>query len=301
MDIELIGAGFNSAGNKRGVARAPRALRSAALVEGLRGRHRVEDAGDVGFARPSPLRSPSSGLLAEESLVSMVSGVNRATAAAWTQGRFPLLLGGDCPVLIGALAAGRAAYGDIGLLFVDVHEDSWPPKTSPTGEAEDSELGLALGFTKATLPGELAAILPLVRPEATAMLGPRDADELSQFAVLSLRDSVWFRSGGELTGRVDGHSALALDHVVAAAKHFWLHVDLDVLSTEAMSAIDYPQAGGLSWEDLSEITTRALAHPSCAGWSVVIYNPDLDSDQTDAHRIVEYIQDVLPARRGGGA
>jgi arginase len=298
MDIELIGAGFNSAGIDSGVARAPRALRSAALVEGLRKQHRVTDSGDVRFSSPSPVRSPESGLLAADSLVSMIAGVDRAIAAAWTQSRVPLLLGGDCPVLIGALAAGRAAFGDIGLLFVDGHEDAWPPKTSPTGEAADSELGFALGVTTAALPRELAAILPLLRLEATAMLGPRDAEELAQFSVPSLRDSVWFRSGGELTGRIERDSALALNHVVAAAKHFWLHVDLDVLSTEAMSAIDYPQSGGLSWGDLGEITSRALAHPSCAGWSVVIYNPDLDTNQTGAHEIVRYIEDVLPARRG---
>jgi arginase len=286
----VVGAGFNSAGLTTGVAHAPRALRSAALIEELRRRHRVTDSGDVRFSSPSPVRSEESRLLAEDSLVSMIAGVGRAIASAWVERRFPLLLGGDCPVLVGALAAGRGAFGDIGLLFVDGHEDSWPPETSPTGEAADSELGLALGFTKATLPGELAAILPLVRPEATAMLGPRDADELSQFAVPSLRDSVWFRSSGELTGRIERDSALALAHVVAAAPRFWLHVDLDVLSTEAMSAVDYPQPGGLSWGDVSEVTTRALAHPSCAGWSVVIYNPDLDADQRDARQIVRYIE-----------
>jgi len=225
----------------------------------------------------------------------MISGVDHAVGAAWVRRRFPLLLGGDCPVLIGALAAGRAAFGDIGLLFVDGHEDAWPPKTSPTGEAADSELGLALGFTKAKLPGELAAILPLVRPQATAMLGPRDADELSQFAVPSLRDSVWFRSGGELAGRIERDGALALAHVVSAAQHFWLHVDLDVLSTKAMSAVDYPQAGGLSWADLSEVTTSALAHPGCAGWSVVIYNPDLDADRKGAQEIVRYIEESARA------
>ena len=286
----MIGAGFNSAGIDTGVARAPRALRAAALTEGLRNQHRVEDSGDVGFARLSPLRSPTSGLIAEDSLVSMISGVDRAVATAWVQGRFPLLLGGDCPVLIGALAAGRAAFGDIGLVFVDGHEDAWPPMASPSGEAADCELGLALGFTTAALPGSLPT-LPLVRPEAAAMLGPRDAEELVQFGVISLRDSVWFKSGAELTGRIEGDTDLALDHVVAEAKQFWLHVDLDVLSTEAMSAVDYPQPGGLSWKDLSEITARALAHPSCAGWSVVIYNPDLDEDQAGARQIVRYIQE----------
>src|SRR4029077_15707326 len=151
VDIEVIGAGFNSAGTMTGVARAPRALRSAALIEGLRSRHRVTDSGDIRFAPPSPTRSSESGLLAEESLVSMIAGVDRAIEAAWRRRQLPLLLGGDCPVFIGALAAGRKAFGEMGLLFVDGHEDAWPPATSPTGEAADCELGLALGVTTATL------------------------------------------------------------------------------------------------------------------------------------------------------
>ena len=228
----------------------------------------------------------------------MIAGVDRAIEAAWRRRQLPLLLGGDCPVFIGALTAGRKAFGDMGLLFVDGHEDAWPPATSPTGEAADCELGLALGVTTATLPGELMAILPLLRPEATAVLGPRDVEELSEFAIPSLRDTVWFRSSEELIGRTEQDSAQALDHVVNASNRFWLHVDLDALSTGAMSAVDYPQSGGLSWGDLSEITARALAHPACAGWSVVVYNPDLDSDRTDAHRIVHYIEESAKAGPG---
>ena len=58
-----------------------------------------------------------------------------------------------------------------------------------------------------------------------------------------------------------------------------------------MSAVDYLQAGGLAWDDLGEITNRALAHPSCVGWSVVIYNPDLDTNRAGAHDIVRYIEE----------
>src|SRR6476646_10067335 len=125
MNIDVIGAGFNSAGIVTGVARAPGALRAAALIEGLNSHHQVTDSGDVGFTQPSPVRSRVSGLLAEDSLVSMVAGVDRAVGAAWSRRRIPLLLAGDCPVLMGALSAGRSAFDDIGLLFVDGHEDAW--------------------------------------------------------------------------------------------------------------------------------------------------------------------------------
>jgi len=54
----------------------------------------------------------------------MISQVRDAVAAARRSGRFPLLVGGDCPVILGALAALQADGGQPGLLFVDGHEDA---------------------------------------------------------------------------------------------------------------------------------------------------------------------------------
>ena len=103
----------------------------------------------------------------------MISGVDHAVGAAWALRRFPLLLGGDCPVLIGALgAAGRAAFGDIGLLFVDGHEDAWPPKTSPTGEAADTELGLVLRLFDDDLDPDCAAYCPACAPPTWSRSAP---------------------------------------------------------------------------------------------------------------------------------
>jgi arginase len=285
MDIELIGAGFNSSGHDRGVARAPLTLRSAGLVEGLRRHRGVHDAGDVAFAGMRPERGPKSRLLAEDALVSMVPGVQQAVGAASSRDRFPLVIGGDCPVLLGTLAADRGAA----LLFVDGHEDAWPPWSSPTGEAADCELGLAIGSTTTDLPDELGRLLPLLRPEAVAMLGPRDAEDLARHDVPSLRGSVWLRSDEELSGHVADETQAALEHLKASAERFWLHVDLDVLSTASLAAVDYQQPGGLSWDELTDLTGRALADPGCVGWSVVIYNPDLDPGGHGARDIVSYM------------
>jgi arginase len=291
MEIEVIGAGFNSSGKEGGVARAPVALRSGGLVEGLRRHAEVHDAGDVSFAGLRPERGPKSGLLAEDALVSMVHAVRESVEAACSRRRLPLVVGGDCPVLLGALAACRGAT----LLFVDGHEDAWPPWSSPTGEAADCELGLAIGATTTDLPGELGRLLPLLRPEAVAMLGPRDAQELSRYQVPSLRGSVWLRTDRELSGRVGDETRAALEHLKTAGGQFWLHVDLDVLSSESLAAVDYPQPGGLSWDELTDLTGRALADPGCVGWSVVIYNPDLDADGSGARDIVNYVTGALDA------
>jgi arginase len=82
--------------------------------------------------------------------------------------------------------------------------------------------------------------------------------------------------------------------LVARTGHWWLHVDLDVLSTEALPAVDYPQPGGIGWERLELVARTALEVPGCAGVSVVIYNPDLDGGAA-APRIVRFVADLAAA------
>jgi arginase len=299
VPVHVVGVPFNSAGRVDGVARAPAALRRAGLVARLAERAEVADAGDVALPPPRARRSERSGLLAEESLVAMVERTREAVAAVHRAGGFPLVLGGDCPVMLGALAATRDRYGSAGLLMVDGHEDGYPPRLSPTGEAADSELFLALGLPADGLPRELADLAPLLAPAQVALLGPRDAATIVREGVASLRGTVPMHSDVELVVRGPAAvAAAAARDLRGLAAAWWLHVDLDVLATEALAAVDYPQPGGLDWEQLGELTAAALAVAGCAGWTLTIYNPDLDQGGRGAARIVDYVAGVaahLPA------
>jgi arginase len=289
MQVTVVGVPFNSSGLADGVARAPAALRRAGLVPRLAGRLEAVDAGDVGFDPPAPERSPASGLLAERALVSMVAGTRQAVAAVHQTGRFPLVLGGDCPVMLGGLAATRDRHGEVGLLMLDGHEDAYPPRRSPTGEAADCELALALGLADG-LPDGLAEVLPLLAPGQVGLLGPRDEAALARDGVASLRGVVPLWSDVELVVRGPAEVATqAARDLAAAVPAWWLHVDLDVLATFELAAVDYPQPGGLRWWHLRQMTAAALAVPGCAGWTVAIYNPDLDADGGQAARIVDYV------------
>jgi arginase len=297
VGVVLVEVPFNSAGLTTGVARMPAALRDAGLHAALPDLERVVTV-DVG--EPVPERGPS-GFLAEDALVRAVLGVRDAVLA----GGRPIVVGGDCPVMLGALAA-LAERGDRpGLVFLDGHEDAWPPSLSPSGEAADSELGIALGRFPA--PAGLAGVLPVLGPGAVLVLGPRDGDELRAAGCPSLVSEVTVIDGAALTaGEV---AAVVADVSRAVGTHvagplagpWWLHVDLDVLSTPALPAVDYPQSGGLSWERLEAVAGAALARPGCAGASVVIYNPDLDGGAA-APRIVRFVTGLAGAllRHGGG-
>jgi arginase len=125
-DVVLIGVPTNSSGTVDGVARAPAVLRERGLVAALASCAGVTDAGDLALPAPRPGRGPS-GLLAEDALIAMIGRVGEAISAARRSGRFPLLIGGDCPVILGALAALQAEQDRPGLLFVDGHDHAWPP------------------------------------------------------------------------------------------------------------------------------------------------------------------------------
>jgi arginase len=268
-------------------------LREAGLAERLSARGDVRDAGDLEPIAGDPVRG-TSGLLKERALARLVEATREAAGRSLDRGRRPLLVGGDCPVLLGALAAGRDRHGEVGLLLVDGHEDAWPPRRSDTGEASDSEVAIALGAVDG-LPEPVLQLTPLLDRHALAMLGPRDREELAEANVDSLRDTVaLFRDDRAV--RAKGASASAREAIAAlgpGSPAFWLHVDLDVLQTDDFPAADYLQPGGLSWAELAEIAAAALADERCLGGSVVIYNPDLDPDRTAAARIVRFLSELV--------
>jgi arginase len=292
VGVVLVEVPFNSSGSRAGVARMADALRDAGLHDALPALDHVirVDVGDL-----SAHRGPS-GFLTEAALVRTVTATTEVVGRAAAAGRSPLLVGGDCPVLLAPLAALAALGHRPALVMLDGHEDAWPPELSPSGEAADSELGLALGRYPG--PAGLLDVLPVVRPDDVALLGPRDAAELRAAGCPSVAGEVHLVTGDELAGDPAADALEQVRRTVAAATRdtttWWLHIDLDVLSTEALGAVDYPQPGGITWERLAAVTTAVLGTGGCAGASVVIYNPDLDGGAS-APRIAAFVADL--ARR----
>jgi arginase len=282
--IGVLGVPTNSAGKADGVARAPGALREAGLIGALEQVLRVVDYGDVTLPVPTPERDPETHVIDPTGLKALLEAVRSGVASILEDDRFPLVVGGDCPVLLGCLTAFGTAERR-GLLFVDGHEDAYPPERSTTGEAADMELGFALGMVETPWWPEFETTSPLISADHVQLLGPRD------------RDVVDFEGAGTLAGRiplVDGPRLVedpagsTTDAVASLQRPWWFHLDLDVLSTDALPAVDYPQEGGLDWDDLNVVATTALA-AGPVGWDVTIYNPDLDPDRIHGERIVRFI------------
>ena len=292
--VGLLGVPFNSSGTTDGVARAPAVLRAEGLVAALRAAGRVvDDRGDLALGPPSPERDRRSGIIAPDALAAMIAAVREAVEATLRGGAFPVVLGGDCPILLGCL--GAPSLREPGLLFVDGHEDAWPPKASPTGEAADMELGLALGRHHDDLPVTLDGEVPRLDPRRIVVVGARDIAEIAEAGVESIDRLVEVIRPDAISGAHAAELGAETARRLGAQGPCWCHVDLDVLGTDALGSVDYRQPGGFDWATLTALVRGALGQRSVAGLTVTIYNPDLDPDRSDARRIIKFITDVLAA------
>jgi arginase len=221
--------------------------------------------------------------------------------AALAADRFPIVYGGECSVLLGTVSGLRDARGRAGLVFVDGHEDTTPLDVSEDGEAANMEIGLLLGTTGQLAPAPLRRRLPALEPAGLAMLGRRDHELRRRLNVASLADlGVHLRGDDAVAASPADAARGAVQHVRQNASAWWLHTDLDVVAQDIFTAGRVPgdndEGGGLDWAQLTELTTTALASGGCAGWSIVIYDPEQDPDGSQARRIVEFVADVAAAR-----
>lgn len=273
-----------------GVEGMAAALLAAGLADGLG----ALAGGRVDAPPYDPRRDPGSGVLNPGGIAQYSSRLADRVGEVIDRGLFPLVLGGDCSILLGNLLALRRR-GRYGLLFLDGHSDFCQPDAEPAGEVASMELALATGRGPRVL-SDLEGLGPLVRDEDVVALGFRDAAESAAAGMQPLPEAL---HAVDLDGVRAVGAAAAARHAVGRLREYWVHLDVDVLDDAVMPAVDYRLPGGLSWTELESVLRTALADERAVGFDVTIFNPRLDPDGSIAARLVECLRRGLAARTGG--
>ncbi|MET7967655.1 arginase family protein [Micromonospora sp. NPDC005305] len=288
----LVGAPWDCSGLGRGERLAPAALRAAGLSDLV-----PDDAGDAPIVIDDDRRDDATGVRAlgqTGRAARVLADWLDAAAGRRPDGR-PLVLGGDCSLLLGVLPWLRRDRGRVGLWFVDGHPDFLDGPSSPTGETADMDLALLTGSgpEQLTAPAGLAA--PLVAPADVVLLGhrTRDLDPEAAAEVARLPDTIRRFDAPAVVGapRRCGESAAAL--LAGVDGGVWLHVDCDVLDPAALPAVSYPEPGGPTPGQLADLLEPLVASPRLIGVSIADFRPDLDAGGAHAAALVALLGRLL--------
>ncbi len=290
--FELIGVPIDSVGRSGGTEQAPAALRELGVASALG----AGDAGDLPVRIRGEDRDPVTGIVGSPDVLATTAVLRRAVAGVLDAGQRPFLLGGCCAELPGALAGGRDALRRVGLAYLDGHLDLYDGTTSPTGEAADMPVAVALGRGPQRWVEEAGGASLAVAD--TAIVGYRDKEESLEHGMLQPE-----QLGPELThvsvDELRSQGPRAVGEQVAASLSaeapFWLHLDVDVLDQETFGATDYLMPNGISWNELGEVLVPLASAPALAGASLACYNPEKDPGRRCGRALVE----ALGAAFGG--
>ncbi len=246
------------AGVPSGTIHAPDALRAAGIIERLGAR----DAGNLPVPPYDPVRRD--GLLNRDALESFAATQSAAITSILSTGSFPLILGGDCSLLLGSL---RAMPPRCGLVFIDGHTDFYTPATSGTG----GMAGMDLWF----------ACQSLIDPAHVVHMGRRDFEESAAYggvlppSIPDIHLEAIRAEGARAAAR------RALSHL-ASLDGVFIHIDADVLDADC---VDSPQPGGLTFAELRELLHELS--PRAVGAELTIYDPTKDREGAVARKLVD--------------
>jgi arginase len=274
----------------RGVEQLPEALLDAGLAEAISARL-------AGRVPPPPYdaqRDAATGVLNANGLRDYARALAEAVSTVLDAGDFPIVLGGDCSIVLGSMLALRRR-GRHGLLFIDAHADFYQPEAEPNGEAASMDLALLTGRGPQLLV-DIDGLGPSVRDEDVVHLGRRDAQEADEAGSRRIEDTaIRVIDLDEVRAQgVQRAAAAAVGHLTRdELDGFWIHVDCDVLDDAVMPAVDYRIPGGLSWDELEAAVRLAVGSGRAVGIEITIFNPRLDGDGSIAKALVRCLAAAL--------
>ncbi|SJM31020.1 conserved hypothetical protein [Mesorhizobium delmotii] len=283
-------------GHIPGTWRAPQALTEAGLIESL------SPVKVVDLDRPAYSTEPQPGtrLRNGNAIRSFNLRLAEVVAGALGRGEFPLVVGGDCAVLLGALAAARRS-GPVALVHVDGHSDFRHPGNynvnASLGSVAGMDLALATGRGEPLLTDWPDIASPLVADEQVIQIGERENRD-PDFAwpdinstAMTLIDVFAVRELGAAKVLEKTWNTLA-----RTGSPYWVHFDVDALDQTVMPAVDSPGSPGIDPDDLIAILAALVADSRCTGMDMTIFDPDLDPTGELAVLLVSLLGQICAPR-----
>jgi len=292
--IALIGVPSSAGARQLGQEEAPRCLRLAGLVERLRSQGRdVVDLGDLTQVSYSPDRqNPKQQNL--PLVLSVLEQVEGAVDRAVANRALPLVVGGDCTITIGVLAALTKRYASLGLIYLDGDVDLNTPKTTSSGIFDGMVLAHILGEGADEL-SHFGPRCPLLEERNVTLFGySAQAGGIDPWEVERLQDTQMAKYPlEEIKDGVRAAAARALRELESKVDHILVHFDVDVVDFDEFPATDVAHTPGLGLLQAQEALGVFLQSRKSVGLVLTEFNARADADGKLARQLSDTIQEAI--------
>lgn len=181
----------------------------------------------------------------------MVARVEAAVTEILEAGKFPVVLGGEHSISLGAIRAMNEHHEDVSVLHIDAHADL-------RNEYEGTKYSHACVMRRVS---EICSV---------SQLGIRS---------LSAEEAEFMKnSGNPFTCfmnriRADGLEACLGEALDGLGAHVYVSIDVDGFDPSVLPATGTPEPGGFSWYEMLEIIKTACAKKHVVGFDVVELSP----------------------------
>ena len=286
MRIEILGVPFNGLGSPPDIENPAEGLRRTKLVLLLETKgHSMTDLGDLSGFQFQDVRDPKTGIKDFDLWLDLSEALSSKLRGMFDRGVFPLILGGDCSMLVGIILTFARREKEVGLVFLDGHADFHTPETSTSGDPADMELAVLTGRGPERITW-IAGKAPLLKEEDIVVFGIRAWDQIAESNIRVFSRKQMAECGVEVA------VAEGIENLTRRGLPLWLHFDVDVLDPEFMPVM-FPEPGGLTFEETRELLSLVWASGRVIGMSIACYHPRLDADGSAGAQLADLVSEVL--------
>ncbi|HEV8534819.1 MAG TPA: arginase family protein [Candidatus Limnocylindria bacterium] len=203
--------------------------------------------------------------------------------ATLREGATPLVLGGECTVVAGALSGALIADPELSLVYLDAHGDFNTLATTPSHYISGMVLAHLCGRSVAPLlfPGSRK-----IADDRVALVGARalDGGEIENLDRSRVLRIAFDREHPEAPGLV----------AWTRRRPLWLHVDVDVVDPREFPAVAFAAIGGPALASLADLLRQLFAVADVKGMSLCGFDARADRERRLAAPLVDAIAGAIP-------
>jgi arginase len=274
--LAIIGAPSGAGACGVGQEQTPAAIRAAGLIEQLaKVGFEVDDLGDSPMVPWRPDRANPRAQNLEAVVEAVRRTTHRVADALVDHDRIALVLGGDCTVGIGTVAGIQQAFGQLALVYFDLHFDLNTPTSAADGALDWMTLAHMLAI-EGSVPALAAAAgkTPLLDPDQVVLFAQNPSQstrfERGQIERLGLARFAL----EDVRADPEGAASRALELLANRSDRYAIHLDVDVVDFTDAPLSEHPSRNaGLKLHEMLRALKVLASGPGLVAITLAELNP----------------------------